>query len=222
MNGLSRLSNHVTRLLAVAAAIGALALAAQAQQKIAVINYTNVLENYWKTKQANVQLRDSLEDYQKTGRSMQDEYRKANEDYRRLVDAATESAVSAEEKDKRKKAAETKLLELKEIEQSLNQLEKTAATSLDGMRRRLFLNIDRRIREVISAKAKAGNYTMLINTAALSANAGPVFLHVAGLDDLTDAVVAELNTDAPKGALTDTGKAEEGKDQPDDKKEDKK
>jgi Skp family chaperone for outer membrane proteins len=211
-------------------AISVFTLASQAQQKIAVINYTNVLEGFWKTKQANIQLRDSLEDYQKTGRSMQDEYRKANEDYRKLIDTANDPAVSPEEKDKRKKAAETKLLELKEIEQSLSQLEKTADTNLTGMRRRLFLNIDRRIREVVSAKARAANYALVLNTSTLSANAGPVFLHVAGLDDLTDAVIAELNADAPKGALTETGKTDEGKDKTegkpaekkDDKKEDKK
>jgi Skp family chaperone for outer membrane proteins len=207
-------------------AISVLALASQAQQKIAIINYTNALEGYWRTKQANLQLRDSLEAYQQTGRTMQDEYRKGNEDYRRLKDTASDTAVSPEERDKRNKAADAKLVELKEIEQNLSQLERTAASNLDSQRRRLFLNIDRRIREVISAKAKAGNYTLVLNTAALSANAGPVFLHVAGLDDLTDAVIAELNTDAPKGALTEPGKTDEGKDKtevkPEEKKEDKK
>jgi len=220
MKTLPRSLTQLTRLLTAGVAISALALASQAQQKIATINYTNALENYWRTKQANLQLRDSLEDYQKTGRSMQDEYRKANEDYRKLQETANDTAVSAEERDKRKKAADAKLLELKEIEQSLSQLERTATSNLDSQRRRLFLNIDRRLREVISAKAKAGNYTLVLNTAALSANAGPVFLHVAGLDDLTEAVIAELNADAAKGALTDEGKTDEGK--PGEKKEEKK
>jgi outer membrane protein len=191
---------------------------AQAQLKLAVINYTNVFDGFWKTKQANVQLRDSFEDYQKTGRGMQEEYRKANEEYRKLIESANDPAVSADERDKRKKTAESKLIELREIEQSMAQLEKTADNNLSGQRRRLYFNIDREIREEVSKRAKAGGYNVVLNSSSLSANAGPVFLYAVGLPDLTDEVLNELNRNAPAGAL-DASKAEE---KPGEKKEDKK
>src|SRR5689334_5290644 len=80
--------------------------AAQAQAKIATVDLRKIFEGYYKTKQADAQLRDRGTEAEKQYSSMLEDYKKANEDYKKLVESANDQAVSAEERDKRKKSAE--------------------------------------------------------------------------------------------------------------------
>jgi hypothetical protein len=51
----------------------------------------------------------------------------------------------------------------------------------------------------VKAKAKAGNYTMVLDSAADSLNSTPFLLYNANTDnDITDPVLNELNINAPK------------------------
>ena len=92
---------------------------AQAAPKIAIIDLKKVFDGYYKTKQADTQLKERAAESEKVLKGMIEDYQKANEDYRKLIDGANDQAVSADERDKRKKNAETKLLEIQEIEKSV-------------------------------------------------------------------------------------------------------
>ena len=84
----------------------AFSAAAQAQPKIATVDLRKIFEGYYKTKQADAQLRERGADAEKQYKGMLDDYQKANEDYKKLVESANDQAVSSEERDKRKKSAE--------------------------------------------------------------------------------------------------------------------
>ena len=58
-------------------------------------------------------------------------------------------------------------------------------------------NILREIRELISARAKAANITMVVDTAAETFNQTPVFLYASAEYDLTEDVLKQLNAGAP-------------------------
>src|SRR5437879_12146467 len=99
---------------------------AQAETKIAVIDLKRVFDNYWKKKQAQALVDDQKVDFDKKFKGMLDDYQKANEEYKKLIDSSTDQAVSTEERDKRKSAAEKKLLEIKEIEQTTDLFRKNS------------------------------------------------------------------------------------------------
>jgi hypothetical protein len=67
---------------------------------------------------------------------------------------------------------------------------------------------------VVEERAKVGSYALVVDTASESANQTPVVLYTSllgGADDLTDAVLKQLNSNAPAdGAKPDT-KPEEKK-----------
>src|SRR5262249_37445130 len=75
---------------------------AYAQPKIATVDLRKVFEGYYKTKQADSQLRERGADAEKQYKSMLDDYTKANDEYKKLVESANDQAVSSEERDKRK------------------------------------------------------------------------------------------------------------------------
>lgn len=207
------------RTLVLCTLLGALATPLRAETKIAVINLKTVFDGYWKTKQADVQLKDRASDFDKARRGLVDDYQKANEDYRKLVESSNDQAASADERDKRKKTAESKLMELREIEQNIGQFDRNAREQLGSQQKRMRDTILREIRELINTKAKAGSYGLVLDTAAESANQTPIVLFETGLPELTDEILTQLNATAPTGALT--GDKTDEKDKEKDKADDK-
>jgi len=196
------------RTLCLGLAVAGLALAAQAQPKIAVINLKTVFDGYWKTKQSDVSIKDRQGEFEKERKKMVDDYQKANDDYRKLSESASDPAVSSEERDRRKKTAEGRLVEIKEIEQNIQAFDRQFRTQITDQIKRMRDNIMREIREVVNTKAKAASYTLVLDVAAESFNQTPIVLFNSGTPDLTEEVLTELNAKAPAGAL----------DKPEDKK----
>lgn len=186
---------------------------AWAQGRIATVDLRKIFDNYWKTKQADAALKDRASDMDKDFKTMMADYDKAKEDYQKLLAGAADQAVSADERDKRKKSAEDKLKSIKDTEDSLAQYRRTATTQLDEQKRRMRDNILGEIRNVVNAKAKAASFALVLDTAAESNNGTPVALYTDNSNDLTDAVLQQLNAAAPpESAATPDTKQPEKKD----------
>lgn len=173
-----------------------------AQGRIATVDLRKLFDGYWKTKQADAALKDRAADMEKEHKNMLDDWKKAKEDYQSLLAEASNQAISADERDKRKKSAEDKLKYIKDTEDTISQYERQARTTLDEQRRRMRDNILTEIRNVLNGKAKSGNFSLVIDTAAESINNTPMVLFTDNNNDLTEAVLQELNAGAP----ADTGK----------------
>ncbi len=189
------------------------------QGRIATVDLRKVFDGYWKTKQADAALRERAADMEKEHKSMLDDYKKAKEDYQTLLTEANNQTLSLEERDKRKKSAEDKFKQIKETEDSIAQYERQARTTLDEQRKRMRDSIVDEIRTTVSGKAKAAGYALVLDTVADSANNTPIVLYSNNENDLTTAVLTQLNAGAPADApKTDPKKA----DKKDEKKKDKK
>jgi outer membrane protein len=174
---------------------------AMAQNRIATIDLRKVFDGYWKKKQAEAAIKDRHADMEKEGRNMLDDYKKVKDDYQSILASANDQAVSAEERDKRKNSAEDKLRRMKEMEESITQYERQASTTLGEQSQRMRSNILSEIRNVVNAKAKAAGYFLVIDTASESANSTPIVLYSSNENDITDAVLQQLNATAPAYAL---------------------
>lgn len=203
------------RILVALMAASLLTAAVRADVKIAVIDLKRVFDNYWKRKQAQAQIDDQKADFEKKFKGMLDDYQKANDEYKKLIDSANDQAVAGDEREKRKGSAEKKLLEIKEIEQQANLFQKNSNEMLGLQVRRMTENILKDIRELVDAKAKAGGYSLVLDAAAQSAAGTPVVLFSNGENDITTEILSQLNATAPIGLQ----KIEESKDKPNDKKD---
>lgn len=170
-----------------------------AETRIGTIDLRKVFDNYWRTKVADANLKDQAADLEKERKAMFDQYEKTRDNYRKLLDSANDPAVSADERDKRKKSAENELLSLRTQEERVRQFDNTSKTTLTEKQRRVRDQILAEIKDKIKAKAKAGNYSMVLDTAAETVNGTPFVPYASGTDnDITDAVLNELNINAPK------------------------
>ena len=172
--------------------------------KFAIVDMKKAFDSYYKTKAAEGQIKDQAAEADKSYKGMIDDYKKANEDYKKLVDQSNDQAVASEERERRKKSAETKLMELQEIEKSVKQFEAQARTSIGELEKRMREKIVGEIRDVVNNLARTGGYSLVFDTAAVTAYQTPIILFTNGENDLTDAVIKEINASAPAGSLSST------------------
>jgi outer membrane protein len=172
---------------------------AQAQTKIAIIDLRKVFDNYYKTKQADTLLKSEAKDLEDQRQEMITNLRKGEEDWKKLLDKANDQSLSADERGKSKQAGEKKLLSLKEDEQTLQQFESSSRAKLAEKQRRKRDLILEEIRAAIQAVAKASAYTMVVDTAAESANNTPVVLYTdpSAKNDITETILGQINAGAP-------------------------
>lgn len=170
--------------------------------RVAGVDLKKLFENYWRTKQANNNLQNQREEMLKERNAYTDRLKKADEEYRKLLEAANDQIISAEERNKRKKAAEDKLVELKQIEGATEQFLRNAASTLQETEARMRNSIVKELKEAIAAKAKVAGYTLVIDLSADTPVGTQVFLYSA-IEDITETLTAELNAKAPPGALDD-------------------
>src|ERR1022692_443015 len=174
---------------------------ALAQGRIATVELRKVFDGYWKTKQADAALKDRATDIEKDHKTMLDDWKKTKDEYQTLLGDANNQTLSFEEREKRKKSAEDKLKQIKDSEDSITQYERQARTTLDEQKKRMRDSIVEEIRTTVNGKAKAASYALVIDTAAESANNTPIVLYSNNENDMTEAVLAQLNAAAPAEAL---------------------
>ena len=173
------------------------ATAFAAESRTATIDLRKVFDEYWKTKEADAALKDRAAEMDKQNKSLMDDYKKAAEEYQKLLSSANDMAVSAEERAKRKTAADAKKLELQENEQTIESFRRQAGSTLDEKKRQMRDKILGEIRTAINAKAKAAGYSIVFDSAGESANATPVLIYTNGENDITDEILSQLNATAP-------------------------
>lgn len=179
-----------------------LAAGAAAQTKIGTIDLRRVFDDYYKTKAADAKLKEEAGGLDKDKKVLVDQYQKLTEEYKKALDSANSMAVSADERDKNKKSAEAKLLEIRELEQNITQFDRTARGNLEEKQRQLRDRILEEIRAVVNQRAKSGGFNLVIDSAAESVNRTPAVLYNSGENDITDGILATLNASAPPSSST--------------------
>jgi len=170
---------------------------ALAQTKVATVDLRQLFDNYWKTKQAQVAVQDIATQLDKDDKSMKDDLDKAANEYQQLLAQANDQAISADERARRKQAAADKLKQLEDHRTAIAQYENQAQSTLNDKRQRAREKILNDIQAAVNDKAKAGGYTLVIDVAAETVNGTPMVVYHTADNDLTDAVLKQLNAGAP-------------------------
>jgi Skp family chaperone for outer membrane proteins len=122
---------------------------------------------------------------------MVEDAKKARDAYQKLVSDASDSAISSEEREKRKKLAEDKFKQVREKEDDANRFNRDATARLQEREKRFTDTLVNEIRNVISAVAKTHGLAQVLDISS------PVVLYTNGEGDITDEVIKQLNANAP-------------------------
>jgi outer membrane protein len=177
---------------------------ALAQTKVATVDMRQLFDNYWKTRQAQAALQDRSAQLTKDDNSMKDDLKKATADYQQLLTQANDPAISDDERARRKQAAAAMQKQLQDRQAAIQQYETQAQATLNDQLQHMSDKIRTDIQAAVNAKAKAGGYTIVLNTASEGINLGTANISVpssvvySSSDiDLTADVLKQLNASAP-------------------------
>lgn len=170
---------------------------ALAQSKVATVNLKKLFDDYYKTKLATATIQERANQLDKTYAEMAADFKKHTDDYQTLLESANDQAVSQDERDKRRLAAEDEAKHLEDEKAAVEQFERQAQVEIADQRDRMRENILTEIKKAVSDKAKSEGDTMVLDTAAQSVNGTPIIVYTADENDLTDDVLKQLNATAP-------------------------
>ena len=170
---------------------------ALAQTKIATVDLDKLFKDYYKTKLATAAVQERADDLQKDYSSMADDLKKRSDQYEQTLESADDSAVSDDERARRKQAAADQLKQLQDSRASIEQFQRQAQITLTDQKQRMRDNILADIKKAVADKAKAGGDTLVVDSNAETINGTPTIVYTTGDNDLTDDVLKQLNAAAP-------------------------
>ena len=180
------------RMLVVAALLMAVVFSASAQSKVATVDMKKLFNGYYKTRMAQTALEKKKADLRKEIKDMADGLDKAKTEYKDDLAQADDQAISADERDRRKQVATDKAKEVNDSQVAIEQFQRQAEAQLSEQSTRMSGNLVTDIQKAVADKAQAGGYAMVVNSS------NPEAVVYANPDnDITDAVLAELNAGAP-------------------------
>lgn len=153
----------------------------QAQQRIATVKIRELFENYAKARDNDLAFRKRMAGVAAEAKAKRETFQKGKEELSKFQGNVSDPAAAA------------KLKELREMEQSILQFEQKARADADEESKKLRGELLADMRKVIEAKAKAGNYSMVINVTAENAAGVPDVPFSSGDNDITKDVLTELN-----------------------------
>ncbi len=165
---------------------------ASAQTKIATVDMKKLFNGYYKTKLAQTSLENRKTELRKEIKDMADGLDKAQADYKKLLDQAGDPAISSDERDKQKQAAADKAKEINSSRSALEQFQRQAESQLADQSQRMSANLVGEIQKAVAAKAKAGGYSIVLNSTSVET---VVFANTD--NDITGQVLAQINAGAP-------------------------
>ena len=197
---------HMTKLVTVTIALGYLlaATAVQAEARVATVNVSRLVDNYWKTRSAKAALDARKADLEKEGKAMITEFRKNESEYTALLSASLDQAVSDSEREKKRKESEEKKKVLREQNETIAKFQKTANETLDDQAGRILTNVLGDVKKAIEAKARTAGYALVLDNDAKSVVGTPVIMFNSGDLDITEEILQQLNSTAPPEAVAAT------------------
>jgi outer membrane protein len=174
--------------------------------KFAVVDLKKVFDGYWKTKQADLNLKERAGELEKRHKEMLEDHKKAREAYQKLLDSANDKALAITERERRKSDAEAKLREIREIEESIQQFDRSARTQIGEQQRNMRDKLVEEIRQTLNGMARARGFAAVLDSSAPlppapGVSVTPFLLYSDGLPDLSDALIEQLNASAPAAVL---------------------
>ena len=169
--------------------------AAQAAEfKAAVIDLDRVLQEYYKTKIVEGNLKRQADIYKDYAKKLGESLTKLQSEFVALRDSSQNIALSDAARESKRLAAQDKYKELAAKELELRTYNREKQAQLRDERDRARAAILSGIKKTIKAHAALAGFTIVLDKSALSSSALPMVPYSSKSIDITENVIKELNT----------------------------
>jgi len=172
-----------------------------AQGKIGVVDLRLIFEGYYKTKQADVKIKERAAELDAQRATMVSGFTTDEAAYKKAEELAKDLSVSPDEADRRKTEAAKLMRGLQDKQKEIQAWERQATASIQEQQTRIRARVLEEIMSEVTAIAKAGSYFMILDKDAASVNQTKVLVYFNGENDVTKQVLTNLNSGAPAGLV---------------------
>jgi outer membrane protein len=170
--------------------------------RIATIDLKRAFEKYYRHDIALKAVDGDGADLDKKLKSMQDEGQKMVEERDKLAKQLEDPMITAQEQAAIRTKLDAKTQEIQSKGNEIQTFKMYAQQNLDQKVKRVFEQLIQEIRVTVDARAKAGGYTLVVDTSAINGQLGsPIVIYSTGDNDLTDEVIKQINAAAPIASL---------------------
>ena len=169
-------------------------------QSLAFVDLDKVFNEYDKTKQADVKLKEQADTFNAERKKLIDEFEKLQEEFATAREEAQNSALSEDARAEKRDEAENKLVEVRDYENKVRRFDETRRKQLDDQSRRIRKDIVEEIRGIINTYSLKKGYTAVIDSSGQSFNGVEMILFVEPKVDITEAIIGEVNKQASPDA----------------------
>jgi len=174
------------------------------QLKIASVDMEKLFKEYYKTKKAEVELKDRHTAYQKDVNDFRSQLQKMSEDAKKLKEEAENPAYADEKRSEKRKEFEVKVTAMRLKDQEATDFVKNRQQELMEREKSVKNTIVEEISKVVQDKAKRDGYSIVIDRTGQTFNGISPFIFVQDSLDITADVIKTLNAGTPATTTTPT------------------
>ncbi len=173
------------------------ASAQDGQGSIVFVDLDSVFTNYYKTRDAEAQLKEQADEIKAERKTLVDSLEKLQDQYNALRSQAQSTALNEDARAVKRGEAEEKLMEVKDAETKVRRMEETAQRRMDEQSRRARTRLLAEINEIIRDHARARGYIAIIDTSGDTLNGVPPVVYFAPKFDVTAEIITVINARKP-------------------------
>jgi len=171
--------------------------AGAAELKVAVVDTTRILKEYYKTELAERHIQQQLDDFSTERDKLLAQHKKLKQEFESLRSESENKALTDEAREKKKEQAEEKLTAVIAFENSIRDKASNRKKELEGEGRKIQSELGRTIKDAIKTSSEKGGYTLVLADGGVLGNGLESVLYVDPKMDITDQVLKILNADKP-------------------------
>ncbi|CAF0691855.1 OmpH family outer membrane protein [Candidatus Methylacidithermus pantelleriae] len=166
----------------------------EASPRIALIDMQRAFKEYYKTKQAEAALRERANAFQRERQTMLADYQKLADETQKIRDAAVDKSLPESAREEKRKAFETKVQDLRNMERKIQEFQLTRTKEFEEQSQRMRQGLLQEITKVVTDFSAREKFLLVLDKSSVSLTGVPVVLYAQGLRDITDDVIRLINS----------------------------
>lgn len=160
---------------------------------MAFVNYEQVFTNYFKTKLSSVQLQEMMDTINRERAIMVLQFDNLQDELKKLRAKVIEGDANSPEKDTLRRQIDTRLIEVRRLEDRIKNFNETQTKRWDEQSKRIRDNLMEEIRGKMQAYIKLKGYLAVVDSSQVNEKGVPTVLYLDEGADITSDVIAEIN-----------------------------
>ncbi|QSR86558.1 OmpH family outer membrane protein [Candidatus Methylacidiphilum infernorum] len=179
-------------------------LHAQQAIKIAVVDLQKAFNDFYKTKEADSEMKSKVAAFEKERQEMANDLNKIGEEAKKMHDAAQDKTLSEAARAEKQKAFEAKAQDFQAMQRKFQEFQYIRAKELEDRSQRIRQSLIDDITKTILEISSREKFTLVFDKSGKSLSGTNVLLYAQDVKDITDEVIRTINATKPQTKAAST------------------